>query len=224
MALTPNNRDREIPKDPETIDECWITTTTYPTYTGITNDDIIDDCSAVNEMCNRKFNHQVIDQTFMDVSFFMSQYQYFALDNGPISYVSDIYLQGGDTFALVDDQYLQVFTEERGIKVVPFLTFSPTIQNTIFNLPSTQYHLWVRYASGFRVNGDDDETYPEVPRPVQRATILMAKYLANLSGVQPNVTSFSTQTYSQKNSLPSDDPILSRVKEFLKPYKQIYVK
>lgn len=218
MSSTPENRGRIALKDPETIDECWITQADYSFLSGYSDDQIIEACSEINRMCNRKFNHQEADAVVIQEATLYYSYNTFILPNYPIKSVTDIYLQILDTFNKLDLTYLQTFTEESVLKLVPILTADTNSALPQINInPNT--NVWVRYDSGFKVNGDITNDYPTVPSPIKKATAMMAKYLSEIDSLPIGVKQFSTQTYSQTNAAKlEEDAYFVRIKQLLQKY------
>lgn len=223
--LTPDG-NKYNPRDPETLNECWITKTSHPNLAALNADPtkepyleemILAACASVNEICNRKFNAQLIDYIFKDRNLFFQHYLSFALPNLPLISIENVWLNVVETFSEVSLDYLQVMTAEGIFKILP--NFTAYTQTTLpLNQLSTATNLWVRYRGGFEV--DQDSSVNEVPKNVQMATALYVSYLFSSFDVESGVESFRTQTYSQKNVVDADkDPVLTRINNLLKPYR-----
>jgi len=223
--LTPNNLPRKVLSDPVNINECWITSASSPNLikyaanpllSPFVNSYIIEACALINEMCNVKFNEQQVDMVINNKSLYTGSYQSVVLDNRPVQSVDNIWLNVVDTFAPVSLAFIQLDSETGILKIMP--DFTTYVQTT---LPITELsgasNLWVRYTAGYAI--------VDVPVLVKKATCLAVDYLFGLDGLVPNVDSFSTQTYSQKNSKGGvkEDPILSRIETLLSSYKKIKV-
>jgi hypothetical protein len=218
--ITPNNRKLLTLKDPESINSCWIKQADYDFLSTATSTDIIIACSKINSLCNRKFNHQIVDQIFRKTKFNRNNYTNFLLDNYFVVEIIDMYLQDLDSFSLVEKTYNKLISENGSLDVLPLID---TEQNLNINwLYMNEYNFWIRYDSGYQINsdtGDDLTKYEKVPEIVKYATALMVKYMKSLQNNDGTVESFSTQTYSQKNSNPSTNSLLLEINDLLKDYK-----
>lgn len=213
MSLTPNDRQYKRLSDPVSISECWIDKSDYSFLNDITNEHIIEACGEINRLCNRKFNHQEVDFIYTINNNF-NQYITISLPNYPVKAITDIYLQVASDFSLVSLDNLQIFREEGVIKLLPITTELTTERYDMYN----EVSYWVRYTSGFKTKGDINDDYPDVPKNVKKATAIMAKYLYQVEKITAGVSSFRTQTYSQTNAKPNDDPLYSRILQLLDNY------
>lgn len=231
MSLTPDGHKYD-PQDPQTIQECWIQSGAFPnlvryaadpTLSPFLNDYIIMACAEVNRLCDRKFNKQVVDEIFANERLWFNEYRMFTLKQRPLAEVTNIWLQVVDVFSPIDLQYLQVDTSVGTIKILP--TFSTYVNTTLPAVYlSTASNLWVRYEGGYAVDyTDPSHPINEVPFPVRMATALMVDYLFDLANVQGGVSNFRTQTYSQQNATPDQDPKLGAIKNMLKTFMLIKV-
>lgn len=226
MSLTPDGT-KNNPVHPSTIDECWIQPTMFPNLvkysTDITKSPYLDDtiitaCSMIDDMCNRYFLKQTIDEIFPNTILSHDRYNTFILKNIPLIEVDKVWVQIVSTFAEVSNTYLQVMEEEAIVKILP--TYSTTASVPYpFYLDNTATNIWIRYESGFDVDYSGTSTTNEVPYNVRMATSLLVDYLFASFDVQSGIDSFSTQTYSQKNSSAKNDAVLSRVSDLIKNYK-----
>lgn len=227
MALTPDGNPRKVLRDPETIDECWITPTQYPNLTkfaanpllsGYLNAYIIEACALVNEICRKKFNEQQADLVLINENLYMGWYKTISVENIPLVTVDNVWLNVTNTFAPVSLEYLQVDTVTGTIKILPDFTVYTQTTLPWFQLGNAA-NIWIRYTSGYEIDRTDpDNVVNKVPLPVQRATGMLVDYLFGVDGIIPNVAEFKTQTYSQKSSKTDEDPIYSRAMQLLKPY------
>lgn len=222
--LTPNNRTRLKLKNPAVIADCWISSTDYPnlvalaadaTYGAFVNKFIIQACAQINKMTNRYWNIQTADQIFMFSPQGFNQYQTYVLENRPINSITDIYLQVNETFSNVDLSYMQLFDEERTVRIYPLNIALSNLQVISDRLISQTTNMWFRYSSGLAT--------ADVPEDIKQATAMYVNYIVNGFKDTALVASFSTQTYSQTNSKPGDNPLLLQIKDMLKPYTLISI-
>lgn len=215
---TPNNRDFLYLRDPADISECWINQSSYSFLCDTTDSDIIIACSKINELCNRKFNHQIADYVFYNTAFKTQEYTAFIIPNIPVTSIEDIYLHVSDEFVLISQDYLQAVPDSGLVNVVPYPQTSPP--SAYLPMYRGLYDVWFRYDSGFAVNGDlVTDNYPKIPEMVKYATALMVQYMRSLQNNTGTVTEFSTQTYSQKNSKPGENSLLLEIDRMLENYK-----
>lgn len=221
MSLTPDGTKKD-PINPALITDCWINSTSYPNLVSYSADTdksaylntfIITACGAINTLCNRYFNSQQIDQVEPSTTLSVNRYRDIVLDNKPLITVDKIWLQVVDTFAEVSKDYIQVLTREGIVRILPnFSIYTAT------SLPISEFDnstcLWIRYTSGYTV----------VPEEVKLATSLYVDYLFQSFDTTSGVDTFSTQTYSQKQSKVGDDTKLGAIKEILKSYINYSVK
>lgn len=202
--MTPQNRNFLELKNPSTINDCWIAVSDVTDLTGVTNEEIVQACCFINEICARKFNGQESDVVFNNTKLFCEGETQFFLPNIPVKSISDVYIQVNGNFTLLPvESYF--FIPSTGILY---------IQSCISNC-----NLWVRYHSGYRTNGDTTGFYPIVDGSVKRATILAVSFLREMrkNGI---VESYSTQTYSQKNAEISKMPLFKEIEQLLKSFKK----
>ena len=226
MSLTPDGT-KNNPRHPATIDECWIQTSMFPNLvkysTDVTkspylNDTIIAACGMVDDMCNRYFLQQTIDEIFPNQVLRSSEYNQFVLMNVPLVSVTKVWTQVVGTFTEISNTYLQVLTAEGIIKILPTFSTSATVPYPYY-IDKSANNVWIRYVSGYKVDYSGTETDNEVPYDVRMATALLVDYLFAGFDVVSGIDSFSTQTYSQKNSSAKSDSKMSRAIDLLKRYK-----
>jgi len=226
MSLTPDGT-KNNPVHPSNIDVCWIQPTMFPNLVKYSNDitkspylddTIIAACSMIDDMCNRYFLKQTIDEIFPNTILSHDRYNTFILKNIPLIEVDKVWVQIVSTVAEVSNTYLQVMEEEAIVKILP--TYSTTASVPYpFYIDNTSTNIWIRYESGYDVDYSSTSTTNEVPYNIRMATSLLVDYLFASFDVQSGVDSFSTQTYSQKNSTAKNDAVLSRVSDLIKNYK-----
>lgn len=206
--------------DPKTINDCWISSTDFPNLAKYASDAtkspylenaIIAACAAINKICNRKFNKQVIDDIYTNEVLAFRDYKVYALKNRPVVSVDKVWLNVTNTFALIDPTYFQLLPSEGVLKILP--TFSVYVQTTLpFYAYSTASNLWIRYTSGYEKT--------DVPQDVKLATAMYVDYYFSRFNLTGGISSFGTQTYNQTNvTKPDSDPILVAINEILKTYK-----
>ena len=233
MSLVPPTGNKYDPVDPKTIDECWITPTDFPNLIAysqdsqkstILNNMIITACGAVNRLCNRKFNQQIIDEIWPNVYMYTSMYNEFTLKNRPLVEVEHVWLQIAANFSEVYSTYLQILTEESIVKILPTVMTTALVPYP-FYLKKDACNVWVEYKSGYKIDRTDlQNIVNDVPYDVQLATSLYVDYLYSSFDMTAGITSFKTQTYSQTGSTPDNDPKLQAIKALLRPYMLISVK
>lgn len=216
-VLTPNGRTRLSFHNPLDINSCWITANDYPNLSVMANDPtqgayiekmIVTACAQINRLCNRYWNNQTADQIFVNDKDYYGGFQTYILENGPINSVTDMYLQVSNTFLQISPQYLQQFSDERTIKVFPFIQYAG-ISNTFHQVDvSSKLSFWIRYNSG------PDGVNVFIPEDIKYATSLMVDYLSNPSGV----ISFRTQTYQQVNGTRNTNPLYDMILSLIEPY------
>lgn len=226
MSLTPDGH-KYSPEHPQSIDTCWIQDNTFPNLakykadpvkSTYLNNTIMTACAMVDDMCNRYFLKQQTDEIFTDTILRQSKYNLFVLKNVPLITVDNVWIQVVSTFSEIGDTYLQVMPEEGIVKILP--TFSTTASVPYpFYIDNTSTNVWIRYTSGYAVDYSGTKNANDVPYDVRLATALLVDYIFASFDIPSGVDSFSTQTYSQKNSNSSNDAILSRAKDLLKGYK-----
>lgn len=216
MLPTPNNRAYLLLVDPVDKNGCWVTQADYDFLANASDKQIVNACARINALCKRKFNHQIADQVFYRKSYNAVDYTDLLLENIPIKNVVDVYLQVIDSFEELSTDAIQIVPESGAVS---FLAFPETVLSNIATLAREgEYNIWFRYDSGFRINSDVDNTYPAVPENVKYATALMVRYQQSLANNFEGVLEFKTQTYSQKNSNPDNNPLLMEINELLKEY------
>lgn len=223
--LTPNNQPRKVLSDPDDISDCWITASSYPnlakysadpTLSPFLNSYIIEACAFINDLCKTKFNEQQADFVINNKNLYIGSYTTIVLPNKPVQSVDNIWLNVVDTFAPVSLDYIQLDGETGTLKILP--DFTTYVQTT---LPMFAYgdtsNIWIRYTTGYATE--------DVPAMIKKVTALAVDYLFGLDNLTPNIESFSTQTYSQKNSKgdKDSDPILSRIEQLIADYKHITI-
>jgi hypothetical protein len=217
--LTPNNRARKVFIDP-VLNDCWITNADYPNLANLVteygatavNNLIVVACARINKMCNRYFNTQQADEIFINDASYYNGYYTYVLKNSPITTIDDIYLQVNESFGAIDLSYLQVFTAERTIKVLPnVITSLTTALFASAELSTGKLNLWIRYTSGY--------AKADVPSNVKYATALMVEHLASGQSGNGDVVEFATQTYREKRAKSSESPLYSMIQDLIKPYK-----
>lgn len=226
MSLTPDGT-KNNPKHPANIDQCWIRPNMFPNLakysTDITkspylNDAIIAACGMVDSMCNRYFLQQTIDEIFPNEMLRGSEYNQFVLMNTPLVSVTKVWSQVVGTFTEISSTYLQVLTAEAIIKILPTFSTTATVPYPYY-IDKSAANIWIRYLSGYKVDYSGTNTNNEVPYDVRMATALLVDYLFSSFDVPSGIDSFSTQTYSQKNSSVQNDAKMSRAIDLLKHYK-----
>lgn len=224
MSLTPDGTKYD-PQDPTEIDECWIQSTDFPNLARYAADStkspyldtmILAACAAVNRMCFRKFNMQTIDQIEINKGLYIGNYKTFSLNNNPVKSVTKAWFQVVDTFSEIDLTYLQLDTVSSTIKLLPTFTSYSQTSMPLYGRDLTS-NIWIRYVSGYEI--DQENEINEVPFEVRYATALMVDVLFAGFDIGSGIDSFSTQTYSQKNSIPDKDPAMMKITSLLKEYK-----
>lgn len=231
MSLTPDGH-RYNPRHPESIDECWIQPSMFPNLVKYSadiakspylNDTIITACAMADDLCNRYFLQQQQDEIFVNQILTNNQYQTFVLSNIPVASIDKVWSQIVSTFNEISRTYIQLLDKQGIVKILP--TFSTTS-----SVPYPHYinesanNIWIRYTAGYEVDYSESNTTNEVPYDIRLATALLVDYLYASFEVPSGIDSFSTQTYSQKNSSAESDAILSRVNNLLEKYKLSNVK
>ena len=226
MSLTPDG-NKYNPEHPQSINTCWIQDDMFPNLAKYKADPvkstyldntIMTACAMVDDMCNRYFLLQTTDEIFQDTILRQSKYNTFILKNAPLVEVDTVWLQVVGTFNEISNTYLQVMEEEGIVKILP--TFSTTASVPYpYYIDNTSTNVWIRYSSGYKVDYSGSKTDNEVPYDIRLATALLVDYIFASFDIPSGVDSFSTQTYSQKNSNAMNDAILSRVNDLLKGYR-----
>jgi hypothetical protein len=217
--LTPTNRGFKGFKSPTTITECWIDSGDYPNLVAFASDPkyspyldklIIQACSQINKLTNRWWNQQEADEIIIgDKIFLQGGYSTYILKNGPVISVTDLYAQLIDSFSVLSSNYLQVMQDLRTIRVLPNLQLASTSPLPI--LTSSNTNVWIRYVSGYLKD--------DIPEDIKLATALYVTYsIVGLKNMM-NLTEYSTQTYSQKNAVPTSSPVYQQILELIKPYR-----
>ena len=222
----------KTPSDPTTITSCWIQAADFPNLAAYKTDPtkspyldafILTACSAINTMCNRKFNKQQQDYTFQNTALYYRDYRPFNLPNRPLVSVDGLWLQVVNTWASVNLQFTQIIGNTNQVKVLP--TFQTYVQTTLplFVLePST--NLYFRYTAGYAVDYSNvNSPVNEVPMVVRIATAMYVDYLYSRFTLTGGITRFRTQTYSQTSAMGDKDPVLTAIDTLIKPYKELYV-
>lgn len=231
MSLTPDG-SKYNPEHPQSIDECWIQSDMFPNLAKYSADPvkstyldntILTACAMVDDMCNRYFLKQTIDEIFKDTSLRQSQYNTFVLANTPLVEVLNVWVQVVGTFTEITDTYSQVMDSEGIVKILPTFSTTASVPYPHY-IDKTSTNVWIRYTSGYEVDYTGSEDVNEVPYDIRLATALLVDYIYASFDIPSGVDSFSTQTYSQKNSSAGSDAILSRVNDLLKGYRLSNVK
>jgi hypothetical protein len=217
MALTPDGT-KNNPVDPAELSECWINSTTTPELTAL-NASLgatyfqtlcIAACAFVNNYCNRKFNTQTIDQIYLNETFRGLSYKQFQVDNKPLTSVTKMWVDVAGTFSEVALTYMQIDTSLGVIKIIPDALSTILTSVPIVTMPN-HVNIWIRYVSGYAV--------ADIPKDLQMATALYLTYLYEQSKSDGSVESFSTQTYSQKNTGGKGSGKMMTIEALLKKYK-----
>lgn len=231
MSLTPDGH-KYNPQHPASIEECWIQTNMFPNLVRYSTDPakspylentIISACAMVDDMCNRFFLQQQQDEIFMDTLLSSSKYNTFVLANFPIASIDKVWVQVVSTFNEISNNFLQVMDREGIVKILPTFSTNASIPYP-FYIDNTSTNVWIRHTSGYEVDYTGSNTTNDVPYDVRLATALLVDYLYASFEVPSGIDSFSTQTYSQKNSSASSDAVMSRVNSLLESYKVNNVK
>ena len=220
MSLTPNDRAKKDFIDP-VYANCWITTTdpmlVTNALTAPQQQTLIERaCARINRMCNRYFNSQEADEVFInDRSYYISM-QTYVLENAPLNSITDIYLQVLDQFVQITQDYIQEFSVEGVVRLLPFPESLQALSLSLDAIEAAdKLNMWFRYTSG----------YTAVPADVQLATAYMYNYLYSTSQNPAGIKSFRTQTTTEVYGVDSmDNPALVAIKDLLTPYMRYSVK
>lgn len=225
LPTGPNGRTILQAQNPTKISECWVNTSDYSFLADVDNDVIVMACSWVNEYCDRKFNQQTVDESFITVSNRHYNYKPYVLEVRPLVSIEDIYLQINDNFLQLDLDYVQMFPEDGMFKLLPTVEDSTEIQEFVLYADAfEQVNLWVRYTGGYES--------ANVPVEIRYATALYAKYINGMSGSLDNIASFKTQTYSETRTKATGDgqggmadpsPALAEIKSMLGKYRDVSI-
>jgi len=219
--LTPTGRVYKPFIDPAYAN-CWITIADPMLVSNSLTDAqkqtlIVRACAMINRMCNRYFNKQEADEIFINDNGQIESYCTYVLANAPIVSITDIYLQLGDTFSVLDStDNLQLFPDDGTIRLLPQPESLVGVQGVLaWQGEYSRSNMWIRYTSG----------YETVPTDVQLATAYMYNYLYAISQNPIGIIEFKTQTTSEKYGVERrNNPLLVAIDQLLTSYKKINVK